>query len=169
LIYLSSGSIQPIITNNEICSNTLYNVDNQTNLNISLQTNCFCGLDSTLIEQFLFDGYDDITKGLINYTLYDTTCTSVLGTVSKFQDASAGLSPAMNSIGSYTNPVTDYFFIFQEAEIGQLRIFNVNGKEFFIDALSPNVFDLQVLASGIYFVQGVRENNKTPIIKLIKL
>lgn len=167
-INLNSGSIPPFVTNNEICSNILYNVDNQTNLNLSLQTNCFCGIDSTTIEQFLFDGYDDITKGLINYSMYDSTCTSVLGTVSKFQDQNAGISNELQSIHSYTNPVKDYLTIFQETPIEQLRIYNANGQLFAAEALSPNVFDLQFLTPGIYFIQGVQENTITSTIKIIK-
>jgi hypothetical protein len=167
-INLSSGSTQPIITNNEICSNSLYNVDNQTNLNLSLQTNCFCGIDSTTIEQFLFDGYDDITKGLINYTMYDSTCTSVLETVLKFQDQSAGLFSNIPSISPYTNPVKDYLTIFQETAIEQLRIYTTNGQIFTAEATSPNVFDLQFLSPGIYFIQGIQKNAITSVLKIIK-
>jgi hypothetical protein len=158
----------PLIYNNEICSNSNYNVNNNTNMNYSLLTNCFCGLDSAGIEQYLIDGYDDITKGLINYSMYDSTCTSVLGTVSKFQDQSAGLSNALLSIDSYTNPVMDYLTIFQETSIEQLRIYGANGQFFTAEALSPNVFDLQFLTPGMYFVQGVQENAVTSTIKIIK-
>ena len=158
----------PLIYNNEICSNINYNVNNNTNMNYSLLSNCFCGLDSATIEQYLIDGYDDITKGLINYSMYDTTCTTVLGIVSKFQDQGAGLSNELPSIQSYTNPVKDYFTIFQETAIEQLRIYSANGQVFSAEALSPNVFDLQFLSPGIYFIQGIQENAITSTIKIIK-
>ena len=158
----------PLIYNNEICSNINYNVNNNTNMNYSLLTNCFCGLDSATIEQYLIDGYDDITKGLINYSMYDSTCTSLLGTVSKFQDQNAGLSPTMPSISSYTNPVIDYLFIFQEAAIERLLIYNANGQSFLATPMGTNVFDLRFLSPGMYFMQGVQENTNTDIYKLIK-
>jgi hypothetical protein len=165
---VSNAQDSPLIYNNEICSNINYNVNNNTNMNYSLLSNCFCGLDSASIEEYLLDGYDDITKGLINYTLYDSTCTTILGTVSKFLDQSAGLSESVNSITSYTNPVVDYFVIFQETAIEKLRVFNANGQSFFVLALSPNMFDLQFLSPGIYFVQGLQENFITSTIKIIK-
>ena len=158
----------PLIYNNEICSNINYNVNNNTNINYSLLSNCFCGLDSSTIEQYLIDGYDDITKGLINYSMYDSTCTTILGTVSKFQDQSAGISNALPSIHSYTNPVKDYLSIFQETVIEQLHIYNTNGQSFTVEAISPNVFDLQFLTPGMYFVQGIQENSITSTIKIIK-
>jgi hypothetical protein len=155
----------PLIYNNEICSNINYNVNNNTNMNYSLLNNCFCGLDSVTIEQYLIDGYDDITKGLINYSMYDSTCTTILGTVSKFQDLNASLSEQINTSISYTNPVTDYLLIFQETEIEQLRVYTTNGQSFTVEAISPNVFDLRFLNPGMYFVQ---ENTNSTIFKLIK-
>jgi len=170
-LLISSVSLaqeSPLIYNNEICSNDTFNVNNNTNMNYSLLTNCFCGLDSAGIEQYLIDGYDDITKGLINYSMYDSTCTSVLGTVSKFQDQSAGLSSEFSTISSYTNPVNDYLTIFQETAIDQVLIYNTNGQVFTAEAIGPNVFDLQFLSPGIYFVQGIQANSTTSIIKIIK-
>lgn len=170
-LLISSVSLvqdSPLIYNNEICSNSNYNVNNNTNMNYSLLTNCFCGLDSAGIEQYLIDGYDDITKGLINYSMYDSTCTSVLGTVSKFQDQNATITYEQASIHSYTNPVKDYLTIFQETPIEQLRIYSANGQLFTAEALSPNVFDLQFLTPGMYFIQGIQENALTSTIKIIK-
>ena len=170
-LLISSVSLvqdSPLIYNNEICSNSNFNVNNNTNMNYSLLTNCYCGIDSATIEQYLIDGYDDITKGLINYSMYDSTCTTVLGTVSKFQDQNAGLSNEFSTISSYTNPVNDYLTIFQETAINQLKIYNTNGQVFTAEAISPNVFDLQFLSPGIYFVQGILDNSIISTIKIIK-
>lgn len=165
---VSAVQDSPLIYDNEICSNINYNVNNNTNMNYSLLSNCFCGLDSAAIEDYLFDGYDDITKGLINYTLYDTTCNSILGLVLKFGDQTAGITETIISEISYTNPVTDFLVFFQENEIDQLQISNVNGQTFLVKAENANVFDLRFLNAGIYFVQGIKENNKTQTFKLIK-
>ena len=81
---VSSVQDSPSIYDNEICGNINYNVNNNTNMNYSLFSNCFCDLDSTQIEVYLIDGYDDITKGLINYQIYDSSCTVLLGNVVKF-------------------------------------------------------------------------------------
>ena len=171
LLISNVSSIQdsPSIYNNEICSNINFAVNNNTNMNYSLLSNCFCGLDSSTIEIYIIDGYDDITKGLINYTIYDTTCTSILGTVQKFESQGAGLDPTISFTLSYTNPVSGNLKIFQETAIDQLCIYNTNGQQFFIVATSPNVFDLSFLQAGIYFVKVDQENTTTKVFKVIKL
>lgn len=78
------GQPVPVVENNRVCNNALYNVENLTDLNLYLATNCFCLSDSAQVEATLFDGYDDITRGLISYALFDTTCTSVLRIINKF-------------------------------------------------------------------------------------
>ncbi len=143
-LFISNVSLvqdSPLIYNNEICGNINYNVNNNTNMNYSLLTNCFCALDSSEIEQYLIDGYDDITKGLINY---------------------------FPTISSYTNPVSDYLTIFQEAAIEQIRIYSAKGQLFTIEAIGSKVFDLQFLSPGIYFVQGIQGDSITSTIKIIK-
>ena len=165
---VSAAQDSPLIYDNEICSNINFNVNNNTNMNYSLLSNCFCGLDSSAIEDYLIDGYDDITKGLINYTLYDTTCTSILGLVLKFGDQTAGISESINSAITYTNPVSDFLVFFQDDKIDQLQITNPNGQTFLVNAVNANVFDLRFLNAGIYFAQGIKENDKTQIYKVVK-
>jgi hypothetical protein len=165
---VTNAQDSPQIYNNEICSNINYNVNNNTNMNYSLLSNCFCGLDSSTIEIYLIDGYDDITKGLINYTLYDTTCTTILGTVQKFQMQGAGIDPTIIAALSYSNPVSDYLKIFQETAIDELYIYNSNGQQFKINSMSSNVFDLRFLESGIYFAKVFQENSNTSTFRLIK-
>lgn len=80
----SFGQPMPLVENNRICNNALYNVDNQTDLNLFLATNCFCLSDSVQVEAKLYDGYDDISKGLISYAIFDTSCLTVLRVINKF-------------------------------------------------------------------------------------
>jgi hypothetical protein len=74
-----------VIENNKICSNIQYNLQNLTDKNFQVNANCFCSQDSTYIENFILDGYDDITKGLVNYAIYDDSCESVLDYIIKVQ------------------------------------------------------------------------------------
>lgn len=75
----TSGSIM----DNKICSNNIYNLENLTDRNFSVAANCFCTTDSTQIEMKLYDGYDDITRGLVNYAIYDDSCVNVVTYVMK--------------------------------------------------------------------------------------
>jgi len=74
-----------IISDNQICNNTEFNLQNLTDKNFQVNANCFCSQDSTYIESYILDGYDDITRGLVNYAIYDDSCESILNYIVKIQ------------------------------------------------------------------------------------
>lgn len=62
--------------NNSICNNIDYNVFYNGNLNIDLSNICWCETDSTAIASKIYDGYDDVQYGLVDFmpfTVCDTT------------------------------------------------------------------------------------------------
>jgi len=71
------------IDSNLICNNSIHNLENLTDKNYQVNLNCFCSQDSTIIENGIFDGYDDITRGLVNYAIYDDSCQTVVSYVTK--------------------------------------------------------------------------------------
>jgi hypothetical protein len=90
---LAYSPTSTLIENNTICYNTDYNLQNLTDKNFQVNANCFCSQDSTYIENLILDGYDDITRGLVNYAIYDDSCANVLDYVVKINlDGSAGLT-----------------------------------------------------------------------------
>jgi Secretion system C-terminal sorting domain len=101
---LTAQNIQPIIVNNEICSNTLYNVENGSNLNYALDSNCFCLPDSASIDAKIYDGYDDITRGLVNFSVYDSTCSTIIQTVTKVFIPTDAPDPSAIGMLVYPNP-----------------------------------------------------------------
>jgi hypothetical protein len=152
IIISNVTSIQdsPSIYDNEICGNTYYNVNNNTNMNYSLFSNCFCDLDSAQIEAYLIDGYDDITKGLINYQIYDSSCTVLLGNVVKF---GAGVGLEENAFDfSFENPVQHDLQLLGYPEVKQLVLQNTSGQTFYFTSSTYNTFDLSRLAPGYYFI-----------------
>jgi len=162
---ISSVVNAPIVTNNEICGNINYNVNNNTNVNYSLLTNCFCGLDSAGIEQSIIDGYDDITKGLINYQIFDTSCTVLLGTVLKFNFIASLPTSEMDEL-VFGNPVGDFIQFLGSPAISVIQLFNGNGKEITLQSMGNNRFDMSTLAPGFYVL--VKANDQTVNRKLIK-
>lgn len=86
-----------VIADNSICSNVLYNLENGTDKNFQVNANCFCSQDSTFIETYIYDGYDDITRGLVNYAIYDDLCENVLSYVVKVQLESAELNEMVSA------------------------------------------------------------------------
>lgn len=121
----------PSIYDNEICNNSNYSVNNNTNMNYSLLENCFCGLDSSAIELSIIDGYDDISKGLINYDVYDVTCSNITNTVLKFSDqgtASSDELANLSSIQVFPNPFQNEITIQSESKINHLQLFSLEGR-----------------------------------------
>ena len=162
---ISSSTNAPIITNNEICGNINFNVDNNTNVNYSLLSNCFCDLDSSGIEQYILDGYDDITKGLINYQVFDSSCTTILTTVLKFNNTAGIEGTEMNY--RVENPVLDQLHIQAEIVISDLILSDLQGKALRIQSLENNVFDVSTLAKGCYVIKQINQSpSNTKLIKL---
>ena len=163
---ISSATNAPIIQNNEICSNINFSVDNNTNVNYSLLSNCFCGLDSTGIEQYLLDGYDDITKGLINYQVFDTSCTTILTTVLKFNGIAGNESTTFDMNLKIENPVSDQLHILSNTPISELTLSDMQGKTYHLNAVETNVYDVSNLSNGFYIIKRI---NQYPVsIKLSK-
>lgn len=103
---------------NTICQNTVYNLENQTDKNFQVNDICFCSTDSTEIENKIFDGYDDITKGLVNYSIYDDSCDQVLVSVIKVD-----LGGSTASLTEETLPTLVF-----DMESKQLMLTNVSGE-----------------------------------------
>jgi len=80
------------IENNLLCNNTSYNLENLTDKNFEVNLNCFCSSDSTTVEDLIYDGYDDITRGLVNYALYDDSCQTILSYITKINLGPLGIA-----------------------------------------------------------------------------
>lgn len=72
-----------VIDSNNICNNSVHNLENLTDKNFQVNLNCFCSQDSVVIENGIYDGYDDITRGLVNYAIYDDSCQTILSYITK--------------------------------------------------------------------------------------
>jgi hypothetical protein len=162
---ISSVQDSLLIYNNEICGNLDYNVNNNTNLNYSLLSNCFCDLDSTQIEELLIDGYDVITKGLINYQIYDSSCTVLLGTVLKYGPG-AGIDEASLDLW-FENPVGSDFIVFSGTEIQTIEITDLSGKLFAFTSTGANHFAISQLSAGFYVLTAV--NNQMVRRSFVKM
>jgi hypothetical protein len=145
----------PEIYNNEICSNINFAVNNNTNMNYSLLSNCFCDLDSAGIESVIIDGYDDITKGLINYQIFDSSCTVLLGTILKY-----GPGAGLDELGFdilFENPVQNELQILGEINFNQIQISDLSGRVYTLNSEGDNQFDVTMLPAGFYILTTVNQ------------
>jgi hypothetical protein len=164
--YVFNAADSPFIYDNEICNNINFSVSNNTNMNYSLLENCFCGLDSTEIELSIIDGYDDITKGLINYDVYDSTCTTVTSSVIKFSQQPASIDETNETIFSVVNPFTNELAItFKDAKEHVIVIETFDGKLLYSGVTTGLVLPTVNWSTGTYYISIDQKNHK----QLIKL
>jgi hypothetical protein len=163
---VSNVQDSPQIYDNEICGNINFAVNNNTNMNYSLLSNCFCGLDSAEIEQMIIDGYDDITKGLINYQVYDSSCSTILNTVLKFNANTASINEPIIDF-SIINPVGTTLVFKSLNPVLNIEIVDLCGRKYSFISESDNQFDVSKLTAGYYFIQFL--NNQSTNKSFIKL
>jgi hypothetical protein len=146
------------ITNNQLCFNTNYNLENLTDKNFQVNANCFCSTDSAEIENTIYDGYDDITRGLVNYAIYDDSCENVLDYVTKvLLNETGGLSLALqNEYTIYPNPTNGVLFIVMPSEnTDYFRVTDSRGKKVLEGKLNGTATQISLteLTSGPYFLE----------------
>lgn len=153
--YVTNVQDSPTIYNNEICGNINFAVNNNTNMNYSLLSNCFCDLDSAGIEAMIIDGYDDIIKGLINYQIYDSSCTVLLGTVLKYGPG-AGINELTFDV-QFENPVNTELSLLGDMEFTSIQVTDLSGKSIIYKSTGANRFDVSTLPAGFYVLTAVND------------
>jgi hypothetical protein len=170
---LNASSLIPTVIDNRICESVNYYVENKSDLNLQLDQNCFCETDSTAIENLIYDGYDDITKGLFNYTIYDSTCVNVIRLVTKIMLATSQENILQGELGVYPIPADNQVFLKLPQDLLNKSInatlFDAIGRQKgdtrIIEETNP-MWDLTDLPKGLYFIQI--SGDFTSTIKFIK-
>lgn len=146
------GQPGPVIVNNQICYNSDNNIDNRTDLNLLIPTNCFCITDSTAIEDKILDGYDDITRGLISYAIFDSTCSTVLETIYKQPYTQMIENPDETEISIFPNPVSNSLNISNNLNFTLIEMFDMQGRLFISNNLTRGENQIMVapLPAGVY-------------------
>ena len=164
------GSV-PKIKNNKICNNTTYNVENLDKINKDLTENCWCIDSQSEIENKLKDGYDNINLGLFNYSVYNSSCNSIVDDVIKdpflsTDDFIAILEKAL----VYPNPTISDVNINLSKNIDklELELYDVTGKLLFVSNYTniQNIkLNLKELKQGNYIINLI--SGKEKIVKKI--
>jgi len=141
-----------IIENNIICGNTIHNLENLTDKNYQVNLNCFCSQDSTVIENGIYDGYDDITRGLVNYAIYDDSCQTIISFVTKVQlGGTTGLLELNNpmKVWYYNQKLT-----IQTTSNTLVSIFDLTGKTIQVVSINSESTTIDTsLNPGVYFIR----------------
>jgi len=164
----TTGMVLPLIKNNKICNNILYNLENKSDYNLSLDSNCFCLNDSVSIDAKIYDGYDDITRGLINFAIYDSSCTNIKQRVIKINlGTNTGLNYTLKEVKVSPNPFSNAVMLRGlENEMNTWSVYDITGKivyETITESINAEL-DLSFLDKGAYIL---RSQNYQPV-KLLK-
>jgi hypothetical protein len=156
------GGAGPSFFNNYICNNSDYNIDYITSLNGTIVPVCFCETDSATIRSKIYDGYVDITRGLLDFTPFvncDSSGITALQPVScpaiVITEVQENNTMSKDMIGIYPNPTFSSFTIENISAQSHLQILNSLGQIVYSEKLTgkdEQVIDAH-LATGIYFVQ----------------
>ena len=157
------------LSDNYICDNTTYGVQLLFASNVDLSNNCWCTNDSVQIAQQIYDGYDNVSLGLVSYSPY-TTCdsTAILdtsycdtSTVTGHQESSTvnldNLS--QNAPNPFSSLTRISFTIKQESGV-TLTIYDMRGRQVAIlvnERLTADDYTVEFipdrLPHGIYHYQ----------------
>ena len=155
----------PPIKNNLICNNSKYNIENLDDINKDITGNCWCSSDSTVIENKIYDGYDNIYLGLLNYDIYDEECETILKSVIKV--ALEINSPYFNSdIAIYPNPANEMITVSGINKLKRIEIYDISGKLLMSETKTHIV--ISNLPKGIYVLKIIDTNDFMVTKKLIK-
>ncbi len=146
------GQPAPVIENNHICYNTNYNIDNRTDLNLFIPTNCFCTTDPAVLEEKILDGYDDITKGLVSYAIFDTTCTTVISMVIKSIPTATIENNGDMQFSIFPNPAATHFTVKNNSQFTFCELFDMQGRRQLTANLheGDNRIEIPRLQAGAY-------------------
>ncbi|MFN0204013.1 MAG: right-handed parallel beta-helix repeat-containing protein [Bacteroidia bacterium] len=154
------GQLIPNVKDNQICYNTVYNVENATDLNLGLEKNCFCESDSATIEASIYDGYDDITRGLFNYGIYDSTCQNLLYFIQKVNLDPVSIDEQVknNAFVISPNPMqTEVSVLISPDQVNKetIQVLDLQGKVYYSQRVTAEtaLISLPNLPSGIYFMK----------------
>ena len=148
------------INNNQLCNNSLYNLENLTDKNFEVNTNCFCSSDSATIENSIYDGYDDITRGLVNYTIYDEACSSVLRIIAKvILEEPTSISQQDFNHTSWNVSSTQNGIEIRTENASGIRLHNLAGQVVYVGSVAPGTTYIPInLNTGIYILSDDKGN-----------
>ncbi|MFN8395883.1 MAG: T9SS type A sorting domain-containing protein [Bacteroidia bacterium] len=158
----------PVVQDNRICGSVNYYFENRSNQNFALDRNCFCETDSTVIEGLIYDGYDNIARGLFNYAIYDSTCQNIIQYVSKVTIPTSTDPALSGSFKLYPVPAGDVLYLSVPSELSGAKLtaslYDAQGRQIGETqrvASTELPLDLGSLPSGAYFVRVAGDVNET--------
>lgn len=163
LIGFKENGSYDTITCNTICNNSSYNFYCAGSNNISVINNNWCSNDSATVKSHIYDGYVDISKGLVYITPFDTIGCYLVNDIPITADE-------ISVFMIYPNPTTNDFTVknISSNKTSVLQIINIVGEVVYTEKLfgKNECVVHSNLSTGIYFV-SVSDERRNAVKKLI--
>jgi hypothetical protein len=162
------------VDSSTICSNVKYNVRNNSNSDVNLYTNCWCNADSTTVENLIYDGWDNLSLGLVNYTLFSSNCVTPIFKTYKREKRVVYFPTDNHEIESnesivYPNPATDFIFIKNNNNLKKIKIYEFTGKLLVENSTGDDKLiklNVSQLNSGLYILELIGKDAKSTFRKV---
>jgi hypothetical protein len=172
--FITGGYFGANFLNNTICNNAVYNLVYSSSINGIFPNVCWCDTDSASIAVKIYDGYDDITLGLLDFTPLIACDSSALTGITPINCTfNTGIESITldweSEMVIFPNPTTNTFTInyFLSSENSLLNIYTVLGKNVYSGTINnQSQTIIKKFSPGIYFV-NVTDGKKQIIKKLI--
>lgn len=152
---------------NRICNNTSYGLYYTGTTNYSMANNYWCTPDSASTEAVIYDGYDNLSYGLVNFMPLDAAQCYLATGIPIYEDH-------IFSFNIFPNPATDKISVSGFTGRGEINIYNTMGERVKALTLNPSPsgeglrsIDVSELSPGLYFVKVLAEE-KFVVRKIIK-
>ena len=150
-------------TGNTICSNATYNLKLLHQNNADLSNNCWCSDDSAYIRSTIYDGYQNIAYGLVDFLPFATSCSTATGLEDLAENSSAASA-------AFPNPFSNTIeFRTEGNKASTVQIFDMTGRSILQRAFTNSILlDTEALSSGVYFYRLQSANGISKTGKLLK-
>jgi hypothetical protein len=144
---------------NTICNNPGWNVKYvNASFNMNMLNNYWCSTDSVFIESKIYDGYDNISLGIIHVFPCDSVNCNLLTGINTI------ITPSISQFSLYPNPTSGTFTLTYNSQLSilhsQFKIYDVTGREVYSQPIinqESTIINVSNLSNGIYFYQLINK------------
>jgi hypothetical protein len=141
---------------NKICNDTTYDLYYETNVNANISNNYWCTSDSAIISSHIYDGYDNISIGLLTFLPIDT--------INCYLITEIPINKSMEfSFTIFPNPASDHLTLkfAQNTSKAEIKIYNLLGelRSTSRKSSTESTIDISDLSSGVYIIEVTTEKN----------
>lgn len=153
------------VTGNTFCNNSQFDLRLLTSNNADWSDNCWCGRSDQDISNKIFDGYDNVSYGLVTFNPQATWCNEQFASIDPVPNADL-------NIVMYPNPFEEGITIEHKQMEGQLEIYDQSGGIVLRQELDAHAQETQLelsdMQSGVYHVR-ITSNETVWNSKLVKM